>query len=158
MQRTLLIVGLLALAACGNVDAPACPVIDSPDLAPSAGCLAVVHGRVLVVENRLGKLSPPGGRANEGESAQCAAHRETFEETGLDLIPGPLAATFDTGFKLYYCGIHPDSGLIEPHMPTEVKQAYWLLVQDVDQASWRFPGQGEILRALLIKHKEESTP
>ena len=113
---------------------------------------------MLVVENLRGRLSPPGGRVRDGESAQCAAHRETFEETGLDLLPGPLAATFDTGFHLYFCGLHAGTGTIEPRARTEVKKAYWLMVQDVDQVSWRFPGQGEILRELLIKHKEESRP
>ena len=54
--------------------------------------------------------------------------------------------------------LHAGTGTIEPRARTEVKKAYWLMVQDVDQVSWRFPGQGEILRELLIKHKEESRP
>ena len=50
----------------------------------------VVHGKMLVVDSRRGGLTPPGGKMKKGESAQCTAHRETLEETGLDLKPGEL--------------------------------------------------------------------
>ncbi len=155
-MRSVALILLLFLQACGSTSPPPCPFKGEPDTAPSAGCLAIVHGRLLLVENRAGKVSPPGGKANASESAQCTAHRETWEETGLDLIPGALVATFDTGFNLYYCEIHAGSGQLEPPRPLEVKRAYWLPVQDVERVNWRFPGQGEILSGLLHKNTEQA--
>lgn len=127
---------------------PPCPFEGKPDFAPSAGCLAVVHGKVLVVDSRKGGLTPPGGKALSGESAQCAAHRETWEETGLDLMPGELIRVFDTGFHLYHCQIHAQSGLIAADA-LEVKRGFWLSVDDFDKVQWRYPGQGEALAELF---------
>ena len=149
MKRlTLLLLLCLSLAACASRDIPPCPFEGKPDYAPSAGCLTVVHGRILVVEAREGGLTPPGGKSLNGESAQCTAHRETFEETGLDLIPRDLVSTFDTGFNLYYCEIHAGSGGIDTDF-MEVRRGFWLPIEEFDQVRWRYPGQGEILGELL---------
>ena len=138
----------LVLAGCAATP-PACPYQGPPDFAPSAGCLAVVHGRVLVVSNTEGRVGPPGGSARDSESAQCTAHRETFEETGLDLLPRQLLRTFDTGFNLYYCEIYSGSGAIEPRSFFEVQRAYWLPLEDFGRVEWRFPGQGQELEQML---------
>jgi 8-oxo-dGTP diphosphatase len=139
---------LILLSACAN-SAPPCPIANSVDRAPSAGCLVVVHNRILVVEGRSGRISPPGGKASSGESAQCAAHRESYEETGLDLMPGDLVATFESGFNLYYCAIHADSGGLEPVRPLEIGRAFWLHGDDFAATDWRFEGQGQVLMDLL---------
>ncbi len=136
------------LTACAT-SLPTCPYQGPPDFAPSAGCLAVIHGRVLVVSNSEGRIGPPGGSALADESAQCAAHRETYEETGLDLMPRQLLRTFDTGFNLYYCEIHSGSGAIEPKSFFEVQRAYWLPLEDFGRVEWRFPGQGQELEQML---------
>ena len=136
------------LAACTGPAVPPCPYQGTPDFAPSAGCLAVVHGKILVVDSHKGGVTPPGGKAFSGESAQCAAHRETFEETGLSLLPRQLVHVFDTGFHLYYCEIHAESGTIAPES-MEVKRGFWLPVEDFDKVHWRFPGQGEALTRLF---------
>ena len=149
-KRLCLIVLLAAVTGCTQ-PIPVCPYVGPPDYAPSAGCLALVHSRVLVVQTRLGGIGPPGGSARDGESAQCAAHRETLEETGLDLLPGRLLHTFDTGFNLYLCDIHAGSGRIDPVHIGEVKQAFWLPMDEFDQHTWRFGGQGEALRQLLLQ-------
>lgn len=128
---------------------PSCPISGAGDAAPSAGCLVVIHGKVLVVESSYGGVTPPGGKTFPGESAQCAAHRETWEETGLDLMPGELVHVFDTGFHLYNCYIHADSGGVELGPTREVKGWRWLDVEDFDQVKWRYRGQGEKLHRLL---------
>jgi 8-oxo-dGTP pyrophosphatase MutT (NUDIX family) len=143
------------LAACVRPAVPPCPYEGAPDFAPSAGCLAVVHGKILVVDSRKGGLTPPGGKALAGESAQCAAHRETFEETGLNLLPRQLVHVFDTGFHLYYCEIHAETGLIAPEA-MEVKRGFWLPVEDFDKVQWRYPGQGEALAKLFAAPAAES--
>jgi 8-oxo-dGTP pyrophosphatase MutT (NUDIX family) len=140
----------LGQACAGDRQAPACPFEGEGDSAPSAGCLVVVHGRMLVVESIYGGVTPPGGKAARGESAQCAAHRETWEETGLDLHPGELLAVFDTGFHLYHCEIHAGSGMVELGPLKEVKDWYWLPVEDFDKVQWRFEGQGQKLQRILM--------
>lgn len=147
----LVLMVLLAVVTGCAAPAPVCPYTGLADYAPSAGCLALVHGRALVVQSRLGGIGPPGGSAREGESAQCTAHRETLEETGLNLMPERLLHTFDTGFNLYLCDIHAGSGTIDPVHIDEVKQAFWLPVDEFDQHTWRFSGQGEALRELLLQ-------
>ncbi|MDA8752638.1 NUDIX hydrolase [Halieaceae bacterium] len=149
MRRTVGLVAIILMQACSEVP-PRCPYTGTPEYAPSAGCLAVVHGRILVVENSRGQVGPPGGSALQGESAQCAAHRETLEETGLDLLPRHKVASFDTGFKLFYCDIHANSGKIKPRSAFEISRAYWLPLEDFGDANWRFPGQGEALHRLLF--------
>lgn len=151
LAKNLLFILLLTVIAGCRERGPACPYTGPPDYAPSAGCLALVHGRALVVQSRFGAIGPPGGSARAGESAQCTAHRETLEETGLDLMPGRLLHTFDTGFNLYLCDIHAGSGAIEPVHIDEVKQAFWLPVDEFDQHTWRFAGQGEVLRQLRLQ-------
>ena len=63
----------LLLQACSNAAPPPCPYTGEPENAPSAGCLVLVHGRILLVENLRGRVSPPGGLSRAGESAQCSA-------------------------------------------------------------------------------------
>ncbi len=147
-RRALIVPVVLLLAGCA-AQVPPCPFTGKPDYALSAGCLAVVHGRVLVVESIYGGVTPPGGKSLEGESAQCTAHRETWEETGLDLLPRQLVHVFDTGFHLYYCEIHAGSGRIELGPGKEVEGWRWLSVEDFDKVRWRFAGQGDELRRLL---------
>jgi 8-oxo-dGTP diphosphatase len=47
------------------------------------GCIVMHHGRVLLVRNRRGLWSAPGGHLDFGESPEDAAVRETREETGV---------------------------------------------------------------------------
>ena len=151
MNRLAISLSLLLLAACQAASEPkrACPYQGEPDEAPSAGCLVVVHGKMLVVDSRRGGLTPPGGKVKKGESAQCTAHRETLEETGLDLNPGELLKVFDTGFHLYACEIHAESGSIDAAI-LEVKRSFWLDLDDFDAVQWRYPGQEKILREILM--------
>lgn len=139
----------LLLAACAS-DPPPCPPLAGPaESGPSAGCLVLVHGRMLVVEGWNGRVGPPGGHVEAGEDARCAAHRETWEETGLNLRPGKHLATFDTGFRLYQCHVEANTGAIDPPDRLEVRRAYWLPVVGMGEVEWRFPRQGEQLRALI---------
>lgn len=147
---------LLLLLVAGCAAPPPCPLSGPGDVALSAGCLVMVHGKILVVENHAGLVGPPGGKREAGESAQCTAHRETWEETGLEALPVDLLHTFDTGFNLYRCELHADSGVLAPHAPTEVRRAYWLPEADFARVNWRFPGQDRELLLLLrrLQHVE----
>ena len=154
MLRTVYsLIVLLMLGACSAQADRSCPYDGEPDYAIAAGCLTVVHGKMLVVDSRTGGLTPPGGKSKEGESAQCTAHRETYEETGLDLFPRELLAVFETGFHLYSCDIHAGSGHIKPAV-MEVKRGFWLDLSDFDSVQWRYPGQDKILRTILMPESE----
>lgn len=144
----------LLLGACSAAPQSNCPYKGEPDYAPSAGCLTVVHGKMLVVDSRTGGLTPPGGKVKGEESAQCTAYRETLEETGLDLIPRQLMTVFDTGFHLYACEIHAGSGSIEAAV-MEVKRGFWLDLTDFDSVQWRFPGQDKVLREILMPESSD---
>lgn len=144
-----LVILVVALGGCAVESAPPCPLPPSQVQAPSAGCLAILDGGVLLVESLNGQLSPPGGSATDGESAQCTAFRETWEETGLLLEPDQLLDVFDTGFHLYSCNHHATSGNIDPPNRLEVRDAFYLAPTDFDRWEWRFPGQQEDIRRLV---------
>ncbi|MBT4518643.1 MAG: NUDIX hydrolase [Halieaceae bacterium] len=148
-RRYLRLLGLTGLLLGYAGSGHACPWVETPAFAPSAGCLAISGRSILVVENRQGRVGPPGGSAEKGETAPCTAHRETLEETGLDLLPRELLRALDTGFYLYHCELQPHSGEIGPRDSDEIDSAYWLPVDDFDRVQWRFPGQGDVLRNLV---------
>ena len=58
------------------------------------GAVAVMDGSLLLVrratEPSIGRWSLPGGRVEAGESIIAALVREVREETGLDVVCGPL--------------------------------------------------------------------
>ena len=145
LLRILLLFGS-TLACADSARPPDCPLADASARAPSAGCMAVRDDRLLVVEDLQGRIGPPGGSSKEGESAQCTAHRETWEETGLDLQVGELVTVMQTGFYLYDCRFHLQSGDIDPPPRMEVRRAFMLHSDDFDQHQWRFPDQTAVLR------------
>lgn len=149
-QSSLAVVITASLYACSYPDAPPCGFSGEPLIAPSAGCFSVIDQRLLVVQSLAGDISPPGGSSHGDESAQCTAARETWEETGLNLQPGRRLATLATGFHLYECQRDTDSGAISPRPGLEVRQAFYLHVDEFDQWDWRYPGQGDLLRKLII--------
>jgi len=102
---------------------------------------------MLVVRHRLsGGLNLPGGMARTGEGAQCTAHRETWEETGLDVLVHGLRYRFANGFALYDCRLPDGSGTAEqipvPASGTaEVAGVLWVDPRDTAPSHWRFPDQ-----------------
>jgi ADP-ribose pyrophosphatase YjhB (NUDIX family) len=59
------------------------------------------EGRLLLIRRRnepgRGLWSVPGGRVEQGEDDAAALVREMREETGLDVVPGPLVGTVQRG-------------------------------------------------------------
>ena len=145
---TVLLLALVALiSACSKQ--PECSVKDGGNsLAPSSGCLVVDQGEVLLVKIMGGSYGPPGGLVNKRESAQCAAERETWEETGVEARAGELVMTFENGFQLYAC--ESVSGReITITRPLAIKDADWFSYEQLGQLRWRYPEQGSIIRQLL---------
>ena len=145
---TVLLLALVALiSACSKQ--PECSVKDGGNsLAPSSGCLVVDQGEVLLVKIMGGSYGPPGGSVNKRESAQCAAERETWEETGVEARAGELVMTFENGFQLYAC--ESVSGRdITITRPLEIKDADWFSDEQLSQLRWRYPEQGSIIQQLV---------
>ena len=152
----LALITLALLCGCTYREAPACTFSGTPASAPSAGCFSVIEQRLLVVQGLNGAISLPGGSSVRGETAQCTAARETWEETGLILQPGRRLATFATGFHLYECQRDANSGAIDPPPRLEVRQAFYLPVDEFDQWQWRYPEQKNILRNLIQRPRNAS--
>ena len=78
--------------------------------AAAAGCFIKQADRLLLVRNRFnGKLGFPAGFSNFGEDAQCTAHRETWEETGLRVEVGELVEQFGQAGRLWQQAAPPGS-------------------------------------------------
>lgn len=59
---------------------------------------------MLFIQHRLSaRLDVPGGGRQENEALPCTAHRETWEETGLNVEVGPEAGRTSQGMVLYLC-------------------------------------------------------
>ncbi len=136
----------IVISACS--DEPTCSVAEGNMAAPSAGCLVVDQGEVLLVKIMGGTYGPPGGSVDAGESAQCAAERETYEETGVIAHAKDLAISFDNGFHLYWC--ESVSGReIDITRPLEIKDADWFSSEAFLELRWRYPNQGETIYSLM---------
>lgn len=150
-MRLIILIVILGLASCTR-QVPPCTYLEQPQQAASAGCFAMKDGDVLVVENLQGLVNLPGGSSKEGEAARCTAHRETWEETGLNLEVGELLMVMDTGFHLYHCGFTADSGTIDPPPRLEIRRAYLLSPAAFKDQEWRFPGDEIVLQKLAEQH------
>lgn len=141
--------GLLALflVTPETVAAPDCRVQPPVTLqqSRSAACLVVEQDRVLLVRDRLsGRIGLPGGRADALEAAQCAAHRETWEETGYAVeVMSLLHADRSANHHLYACrrlgGQAPAESIPRPpRAAIEIIGIHWINPHEVAPEDWRF--------------------
>lgn len=146
MWSFLILVMAVVLSACS--EQPTCSVDEGNMAAPSAGCLVVDQGEVLLVKIMGGTYGPPGGSVDAGESAQCAAERETYEETGVIAHAKDLAISFDNGFHLYWCDSVSGRD-VDITRPLEIKDADWFSSESFLELTWRYPNQGETIYSLM---------
>ena len=88
-----LLASFVVLGVGCTVEAPACRVDPEhvDERRTNSICIVRSGSRVLAIVNRLsGKLDLPGGRREGDETGQCTAHRELWEETGIDARTGVL--------------------------------------------------------------------
>ena len=144
---------LVFVLVTGCTEAPDCEFEGDALSAKSAGCLVYQNGALLLVSSHEDEWGPPGGSVDSGESAQCAAVRETWEETSIVVSAGELVRVFDNGFHLFWCS--PDS-VAEPviRRPLEIKATSFYPVENFDSLTWRFPKQGEALATLIADYLE----
>ena len=152
MRRNGALLILMLLAACGETPPP-CTSPDKSGSASSAGCLVSDARGTLLVKSWSDEWALPGGSVAAGESARCGAEREVFEETGLAARAGELAIVFDNGFHLYWCTVTASE---QPriHRPLEVADVTWWNLEALPDGSWRYPGQGAMIRELIVARSE----
>ena len=146
---------LLVLSACGETPPP-CSSSGALESAPSAGCLIWDQRGALLVKSWSDEWALPGGSVAPGESARCGAEREVFEETGLAARAGELAIVFDNGFHLYWCAV-PASAEPRIHRPLEVADVIWWNLEALPDGTWRYPGQGAMIRELMVARSQAPT-
>ena len=111
-----------------------------------------------MINHRLtGRLDLPGGRSDGTESAQCTAHRETWEETGLDVAVGKLLLEFENSL-LYECTV-PETAFRDTTESTsllarlEVTEVTWANLHELSPRRWRYRGQLRQLRRVLDERR-----
>lgn len=125
----------------------------------NAGCVIKVGKTILTITHRDSeKYDVPGGRSNgETESAQCTAHRETWEETGFNVEVGELLGINEDRFRYYACTLDDDFGgkIFTFPLPDwaerEVIGIQLVDVFDTQHFHWRFPDQLILLRDMFNK-------
>jgi len=109
---TFLVVTSSVISSCTKTTSPPCNIDKNYIETTSAngGCLIKHNNQLLVIIHRLNnKLGIPGGTNKTDESAQCTAHRETWEETGYSVTVGKELQVFNNGFHLYHCYLNNES-------------------------------------------------
>jgi 8-oxo-dGTP pyrophosphatase MutT (NUDIX family) len=150
-----------AFAAACTVESPACRVDPAfaDDRRSNSICIVRSGDRVLATVHRFsGKLDLPGGRRQGDETGQCTAHRELFEETGLDATVGRLLIDRNSTL-LFDCRLPASvDPAREPSVPPwgiiEVVDIKWVDPNEQAPGDWRFPGQLETLRLALDRADE----
>jgi 8-oxo-dGTP diphosphatase len=148
---------LLAVSGCSDV--PPCQVI--PEFSDSsqgnAACLIRREDEVLAILHRFsGGLDLPGGRSDGGETGQCTAHRETWEETGLNVVVG-ARVSWPGEALLFECALSSADEAdaadfsISPFASIEVADITWVDVQDTRRQDWRYRWQLRWIRRFLAQ-------
>ena len=141
---------ILILSGCETTAPPDCPYTKDTAASANAGCLITQGDDVLIITMRLtGKRSIPGGTTEIGESPRCTAHRETFEETGVEVSVHELLDTFDNGFHVYRCTPVDDNQVPNPQDWKEVSDVSWRSWLSLNDDNWRFPEQFERTRRVI---------
>lgn len=135
---------------------PACHFKTDKIVEANAGCLVVHNNKLLIIEDHNNVLSMPGGGMDKGETAECTAEREVWEETGIEVKAGKQIKEFENGFKLFACDIVKANSLDGANRPMrkEVKHVLWFGPDDFEKDNWRFPSQVPLMKSYL---KEQFT-
>src|SRR5256885_8874721 len=105
-----------------------------PDKIPfvGIGCIVVRDGQLLLVRNRRGFWSTPGGHLDFGETPEACAARETLEETGVSVSNVEFVAITndvlaDVGKHYLTVWMRGDGDVAEPVNgdPDEIKEIGW---------------------------------
>ena len=136
---------------CGGRSGPTpCDPPGTQVTAPrAAGCVVVVDGQLLLVQNTAGKWSIPGGYLDGAEDSAAAAARETWEEAHVRVRAGaPACAVPATRFVAHWCT--PDGHAAPTGDGSETRDARFFgreALEALPRDQLRFPDQwGSYLR------------
>ncbi|WP_164084645.1 NUDIX hydrolase [Alteromonas flava] len=160
---------LLFVQGCSDPtpNPPACRssvTVPSTTVNQAAGCIIVAQQQLLLVKHRLsGRWDIPAGGVRADESLACAAHRETFEETGLNVSVEKYLGTTQSGLALFQCdehsGLGPDKYTSLPvpfWSKTEVSAVKWQDPYSLPVREWRFLEQvTEIKDAFVVAQQQQ---
>lgn len=139
---------LMITVACSSQSPPCTTTAGTEDTYQGdAGCLITDGRRVLIIRHHpTGKIGLPGGTALQNESAQCTAHRETWEEMGLNVTVGRHLVRLDTPFHVYDCrlgreDLQRESFPVPMFARSEVQAIRWVDPTELSADDWRFPTQ-----------------
>lgn len=135
---------VLLLQACTPGDAPPCRVMagKAHTAEGNAGCLIERDKQMLVVRHLSTKLGMPAGFGEPDESAQCTAHRETWEEAGVAVQVGDLLwEDPENNFFLFACFLADDRSESAGLDAVEIAEVLWLEPRGIQSSQWRFPDQ-----------------
>jgi 8-oxo-dGTP diphosphatase len=114
--------------------------MDSERPIVGVGAIVVDDGALLMVqrgkEPAAGLWSIPGGRVEWGESLAQAVAREVAEETGLEVVAGPLAGIHEVLGPLHYVVLDFHAKLRRRALPAagaDAADARWIPLGSVDQ-------------------------
>lgn len=141
------------IMGCSKTQSPPCKLDQThiEKASANAGCLVVHNEKLLIIKHRMtNKLGIPGGTRETNETAQCTAHRETWEETGYSVIVGKKLKVFDNGFHLYQCSLDGEftQGDLTDYSNSEVLEVLWVDPNKIKQSDWRFPKQLTLIKTL----------
>ena len=135
--------------ACGariDVDPPGrCPACGEPfwsNAKPCAGTVIVHGGRALLVRRAIapyeGRWDIPGGFCDGAELPPVTAVREAREETGLDVVLGPLLGMWNDS----YAGDDPPSITLNHYYLARAETVDGLVLdRENSEAGWFGPGE-----------------
>lgn len=168
MTRSIGLIVLLALFGCGLVPSNGSLAQgEARSKVKAAGCfIPTPQGVVLGISNVLNEISIPMGSHKPGETAKDTATRETLEETGLDVIVGPLLRTFENNTVfLFLCAPKApikDYSQLRPVDTLEIAEVIVLdpvtmLNHDGREIknAWRFRENRHLLSELFEKYKND---
>jgi 8-oxo-dGTP pyrophosphatase MutT (NUDIX family) len=144
LRATLCAALVLLLQAC-TAATPGCSIVagEAHVVEGNAGCLVERNREMLVVRHLMsGKLGMPAGYGEPGESAQCTAHRETWEEAGLAVRVGELLwEDPKNDFFLFACRLADKRSVSPGSDAAEIAAVLWLDPHGIEPSQWRFPDQ-----------------
>ncbi len=147
--KLLLLISILVLVACAKQPpSPACRIAKTfnANYKGAAGCLIRVQNSLLVIQySSSGKYDLPFGDPISNESAQCTAHRHTWEQTGFNVEVDQLLGVSQSGLMLFSCGLNSgftsDDGPLDPPSWAEsnIQQIEFINPFDTRYNAWQQP-------------------
>jgi 8-oxo-dGTP diphosphatase len=134
------------------------------------GAVIVHDGKVVLIKRRFeplqGQWSLPGGGVEVGETLEAAVAREMLEETGLEVVVGPVVEVFDRimrdeqhRVRYHYVLVDylcwPIAG--ELRAGSDVDAAIWVHPADVPAYSLTVKATAVIERALQLAREAPRT-